>query len=244
LGAQLLQATGRPGVAYGQLADKMAESARRAWWQDGRGSFGTSHHVNAAVISSGILLPNEAAALFEQTLAPDPALSMTYWHRFLDLNAAAEVGRVKWGLDIIRKYWGQALQAGMTTLWEAFDPAWMGDDPHAVSMVGAEYARYGGYETSLCHGWSAGPAAWLHIAVLGVQPGAYGYARVHFNPSLGDLTWARGSIPTPHGPIAVFLRKEADGSQVAEISAPKNINFHFPENIQDQLDWKVKLTLQ
>ena len=37
-------------------------------------------------------------------------------------------------------------------------------------MIGGENARYGGYETSLCHGWSAGPAVWLHTAVLGVRP--------------------------------------------------------------------------
>jgi hypothetical protein len=239
LGAQLLEAIGRPGVAYGKLADKMAESARRAWWQAGRGSFGTSHHVNAAAISSGILLPQEAATLFEQTLAPDPALSMTYWHRFLDLNAAAEVDRVQWGLDYIRKYWGQALQAGITTLWEAFDPAWMGDDPHAVSMVGAEYARYGGYETSLCHGWSAGPAAWLHTAVLGVQPDAFGYAKVNFTPYLGDLAWAKGTIPTPHGLVHISLRKERDGAQTAEITTPGKIEINLPEHIQK--GWKVTL---
>jgi hypothetical protein len=223
LGAQLLQAAGRQGKGYEQLADKMAEAARRNWWQDGRGSFGASHHVNAAAISSGILSPNEAAALFEQTLAPDPPLSMTYWHRFLDLNAAAEVGQVQWGLDAIRKYWGLALKTGMTTLWEAFDPAWMGDDPHAVSMVGAEYARYGGYETSLCHGWSAGPAAWLHTAMLGIQPNAFGYTKVNFTPHLGDLAWANGAIPTPHGPIFVSLWREPDGAQLAEIRSPVEI---------------------
>ena len=244
LGAQLLEATGCPGNRYAQLADKMAAAARRIGWQDGQGSFGVSHHVNAAAISSGALLPHEAAALFERALAPDPELSMTYWHRFLDLNAAAEVGQVQWGLDYLRRYWGLAHETGMTTLWEAFDPAWMGDDPHAVSMVGAEYARYGGYETSLCHGWSAGPVVWLHTAVLGIQPGASGWAQVRFNPSLGVLAWAKGSIPTPHGPIIVSLRKEADGTQVAEISAPKNNIFHLLENVQNQLDWKVNLTIQ
>ena len=250
LGTQLLEATGRPGNRYAQLADRMAAAARRTWWQDGQGSFGVSHHVNAAAISSGALLPHEAAALFERTLAPDPELSMTYWHRFLDLNAAAEVGQVQWGLDTIRKYWGLGLKIGMTTLWEAFDPAWMGDDPHAVSMVGAEYARYGGYETSLCHGWSAGPAVWLHTAVLGVQPAAIGWTRVSFNPNLGDLTWAKGTIPTPYGPIRVSLLKEADGSQVAEISAPKEIEVDLTAAVQthetggagnDQQHWKVRV---
>jgi hypothetical protein len=145
---------------------------------------------------------------------------MTYWHRFLNLMAAQEAGEVAWGLDIIRKYWGQAVQLGASTLWEAFDAAWLGADPHAVSMVGAGYARYGGYETSLCHGWSAGPAAWLHTAVLGVRPQSPGFRTFTFQPNLGGLDWAQGDIPTPDGPIRVFLERRIDGKMVSRLEAP------------------------
>ena len=122
-------------------------------------------------IRSGVLEPDAASAVFARTLASDPPHPMTYWHRYLDLEAAGHCGQIQWGLDYIRKHWGLSLQLNLTTLWEAFDPSWIGPDPHAVSMVGAEFARYGGYETSLCHGWSAGPAAWLQQYILGISTG-------------------------------------------------------------------------
>ncbi len=239
LGAGLLAYNQRSVELYEQLYRQMAQAARRNWWQDGQKIFGHSHHVNAAAISSGVLSNPEAARLFDRTLAADPPLAMTYWHRFLDLQAAKETGNVQWGLDYLRRHWGPALALGSSTLWEAFDPAWSGEDPHAVSMVGAEFARYGGYETSLCHGWSAGPAAWLHTAVLGVGPAGPGFATVEFRPCLGDLAWAKGAIPTPHGPVQVSLRREQNGSQIAELTSPSQIAITFTEDIKKE--WQIHI---
>ena len=217
----------------------MKAAARATWFAGGAASFGSSHHANAMAIRSGVLSPVEARRLFAETLAGDPPLSMTYWHRYLDLEAAALVGEIRWGLDYIRKHWGPALQLGLTTLWEAFDPAWIGPDPHAVSVVGAEYARYGGYETSLCHGWSAGPAIWLHRAVLGVRPVAPGFTAVEFSPDLGDLDWARGQIPTPFGPVSVSLHRSGDGKPTAEITVPPGIELRIPPAIRQ--GWAITL---
>jgi hypothetical protein len=231
-GIQLLEAVGKPSSGYRVLHARMAASARRAWWREGTASFGDSHHVNAQAICSGILSTREAQSLFVRSLQPDPPLSMTYWHRFLDLTAASQVGEITWGLNYIRRHWGQALQVGMTTLWEAFDPAWLGDDPHAVSMIGAGYARYGGYETSLCHGWSAGPAVWLMAAVLGVSPAAPGFTKIVFNPNLGDLEWAEGAIPTPQGAIHVYLSHCQDHKPVARLSVPDGVEIVIPDTVQ------------
>jgi alpha-L-rhamnosidase len=38
---------------------------------------------------------------------------------------------------------------------------------------------------------------------LGVTPAEPGYASARIAPRLGELEWARGAVPTPHGPIAV-----------------------------------------
>lgn len=210
----------------------MASAARRRWWRAGQPALDGSHHVAAMAIRSGLLMRDEAQALFAGTLAPDTPARMTYWHRYADLDAALRVGAVEWGLAYIRRHWGPAVEAGLTTLWETFDPLWLtDDDPHALTMVGAEHARYGGYETSLCHGWSAGPVPWLHQAILGVHPTADGFAVVRFTPHLGDLEWADGRIPTPHGEIAVRLRREGD-RPVAEIDAPEGVMVTVPEAIR------------
>ncbi len=239
-GADLLGQIGQAAGGLRLVQERMAEAARQAWVSQGRFTFGASHHVNAMAIRSGMLSQAESAALFAQSLAPDPPLAMTYWHRYLDLEAASQAGQVQWGLDYIRRHWGRSVEMGVTALWEAFDPAWLGPDPHGVSMVGAEFARYGGYETSLCHGWSAGPAIWLHTGILGVRPVAPGFSTTVFDPHLGDLEWAEGAIPTPHGEIRVRLRKRAGEKPSAELEAPSQVRIQIMPEVEGEWDFTAK----
>jgi alpha-L-rhamnosidase len=237
LGADLLEGAGRPVAPYRAAHVRMVDAARAAWWRGGDATLGAAHHLHAMAIRSGVLTDAEAALLFDRHLAGDPPMTMTYWHRYADLDAARRVGRVQWGLDSIRRHWGQALQVGMTTLWEAFDAAWIGPDPHGATMIGAEFGRYGGYETSLCHGWSAGPAAWLHEAILGVRPVQSGFTVFDFIPSLGDLQWAEGSIPTPHGAITVSLHREEGARFAARLTLPPGVEPHVPAHVTER--WQV-----
>jgi hypothetical protein len=78
---------------------------------------------------------------------------------------------------------------------------------------------YVGYRHSLCHGWSSGPTPWLMRHVLGVTPAAPGYAQVRIAPQLAGLTYARGTVPTPRGPIEVDHRVEG-GRVVSEVKLP------------------------
>lgn len=240
LGSLLLVGIGRDGMPYRETASRMTEAARREWWQDGVGSFGTSHHANAMAIRSGVLRNDEIDTVFARTLAPDPPQTMTYWHRYGDLEAARLADDIVWGLAYIRRHWGRAVQLGHTALWEAWDDAWLGPDPHAVSMIADAHAQYGGYRTSLCHGWSAGPAVWLHTAVLGVAPDSPGFAQVHFAPDLGDLAWAEGTIPTPHGPITVRLDAAYNGDRApATVTAPAGVEVHVPDEVRER--WAVEI---
>ena len=126
----------------------------------------------------------------------------------------------------------------MTTWWEAFDPAWLGGDPHGMSIVTGESATYGGYRTSHCHGCSAGPAVWLHTAILGVTPTRAGFAAIRFAPALGDLEWAEGTIPTPHGPIHVSLCRREGDRPMARLTIPGPVVVHVPESVQQA--WEIE----
>jgi alpha-L-rhamnosidase len=57
--------------------------------------------------------------------------------------------------------------------------------------------------------------------VLGVCPTEDGYKSVRIQPRVHayDLTWAKGTIPTPHGIITVAWEK-ADGKLTLEVSLP------------------------
>ena len=43
---------------------------------------------------------------------------------------------------------------------------------------------------------------------LGVTPAVAGFERVRIAPALGDLTWARGTVPTPAGVVRVSVDRE------------------------------------
>ena len=73
---------------------------------------------------------------------------------------------------------------------------------------------------SLDHGWSSGAAPALTTQVLGVKPVAPGFAKFTVTPHPGDLEWAKGDIPTPHGTIHVSWQLVA-GKPVVTVVAPR-----------------------
>lgn len=58
------------------------------------------------------------------------------------------------------------------------------------------------------HGWSSTPTKDLIFYTLGVTPAEPGYTVARIAPRLGGLTWAKGSVPTPHGLIQVEVSGE------------------------------------
>jgi hypothetical protein len=54
--------------------------------------------------------------------------------------------------------------------------------------------------------------------VLGITPAEPGYASVRVVPNLGDLEWARATVPSPHGFITVEAR--ADGTVTVDSPVP------------------------
>ena len=67
-----------------------------------------------------------------------------------------------------------------------------------------------------CHGWSSTPTRDLIVHTLGISPAEPGCAAVRVAPMLGDLEWARATVPTPHGFVTVAAW--ADGR--VEIDSP------------------------
>jgi hypothetical protein len=55
----------------------------------------------------------------------------------------------------------------------------------------------------LSHGWCSAPLVQMSGRVLGVEPASPGFDTIAIRPQPGDLTWAKGSVPTPHGDVAV-----------------------------------------
>ena len=63
----------------------------------------------------------------------------------------------------------------------------------------------------LSHGWIATPLVQMSEHVLGITPASPAFGTVSIRPALCDLRWAKGRVPTPHGPVDVSWRRAGDG---------------------------------
>lgn len=50
-----------------------------------------------------------------------------------------------------------------------------------------------------------------------------GFAEAVFDPRPGDLRWAKGEVPTPHGVIRVEWKRKTDGRIVGEAIPPAGV---------------------
>jgi hypothetical protein len=171
----------------------------------------------------------EPAVLNRDVMAVDGAKRLSTFYGYYVLQARAKAGDIQGCLDSIRQYWGGMLDLGATTFWEDFDLDWTKDaaridelTPPGKKDIHGDFGAYCylGFRHSLCHGWASGPTPWLSENVLGIHIVDPGCKVVRIDPHLGDLQWAEGTYPTPHGIINVRHEKQPDGSIKSRIEAP------------------------
>ncbi len=222
-GADLLSAIGED-----DLAAETRTVAQRASGHRREPTY--SKQANSLAVIAGMA---EAAVVNERLLSQDPNRGISTFYGYYVLQARAIAGDIQGCLDLIRTYWGGMLDMGATTFWEHFELDWMDGATRIDELpqpgrpdIHADFGDhcYVGLRHSLCHGWAAGPTAWLTEHVLGIAPAEPGFACLRLNPHLGDLEWARGAVPTPRGPIGVEITRAKDGSEDVEIELPEGTN--------------------
>ncbi|KAI1862705.1 uncharacterized protein JN550_010042 [Neoarthrinium moseri] len=126
---------------------------------------------------------------------------------YFELAARFEAGQPSSALEQIRRMYGwMAAHEPGATFWEG---------------IGAGGAPYEDGFTSMAHGWSTGIVPLMSNYVLGVKPLKPGFAEWTVQPSPGDLTWARGVVPTPNGAISVsWVIDESTGGITICVDAP------------------------
>lgn len=126
-------------------------------------------------------------------------------------------------LDLIRREWGRMLAGDPgDTFWEKMTVDGNVAPYQAANANGTpivETARSG--ETSLAHGWSAGPTAVLSAYVLGARPASAGWRRWLVEPQPGDLSFAQGSVGTAEGKLGVRWRYVSGKSFEITVKAPR-----------------------
>lgn len=185
----------------------------------------------ALQVLAGLVDANEA---FDELLGKDGVHGFSTFLGYYILKALGQADRVDFALDCVREYWGAMLDLGATTFWEDFDINWANNCSKLDEILPEDSQKtdihgdfggycYEGYRHSLCHGWASGPAPFLMEYVLGVKPLEEGCKKVLISPSLGNLEYAKGTVPTPYGLIKINLKRETDGSVKTEFSAPAEI---------------------
>ncbi|WNI21972.1 alpha-L-rhamnosidase C-terminal domain-containing protein [Streptomyces sp. ITFR-16] len=199
---------------WNERAGQVAEAVNAHLWDEKAGAYldsstGPVRHAqdgNAIAITAGVADAGRAATALAHL---DATTRQQYGNAFMDndtifdgasqrvyaftsypeIVARFEAGRADSALDQIRRTYG----------WmDRHDPGithWEG--------IGPGGSLYEGAYTSMAHGWSTGVLPALTHQLLGALPLSPGYATWQVRPHPGDVAWAQGQLPTPHGPLAV-----------------------------------------
>lgn len=212
---------------YGEMAEKLKAKTNELFWNNQEHAYMHALEPKDAERSSLSLnpqitkFPNMMAILYQMAdenrqqqilrhvmLNPAiPAITTPYM-RFYELAALCQLGLQKEVLPEIMAYWGGMIHEGATSFWEKYDP----NATNHLEMYGRPYGK------SLCHAWGASPIYLIGRYYLGVEPTAPGYTSYTVKPCLGTLSWMKGDVPTPFGPIHI----EMDSDRLS-VSAPTGI---------------------
>ncbi|MBM6980031.1 MAG: hypothetical protein I3J03_10005 [Actinomyces succiniciruminis] len=182
-------------------ATRVARTLNNAAWDHSTGAWreyvdGVSRPAPLAntLATLAELTPPHAPGVETQILATSSGTpSMRAWA----LRALVQRGLRGEAVDELTRTWGPLVDAGVNTFWEEFPSE--GEQP--TQMYGRPFGK------SLCHGWAAGPADLLVLAILGVQALAPGWEEFIVDPQLGELEWAACAIPTVHGDVCVVAER-------------------------------------
>ena len=196
---------------YRVKAEELRNKIKQTFWsyeqkayyhaiEDGTMNRQITKFPNMFAILYGLAYEEERREIMQSVML-NPAIDpiTTPYMRFYELETLLIDGRHEQVLKEMRDYWGGMLREGATSFWEKYVPSEKGTQH--LAMYGRPYGK------SLCHAWGASPVYLLGKYYLGVRPTKPGYEEFEIRPSLGDLDWMMGDVPTPHGMIHVEMNR-------------------------------------
>jgi hypothetical protein len=193
--AELARAVGRNDEAdqYDSMAGKALTSFQKILfhpskgaYRDGEGTDHTSQHASLFPLAFGLVPENHIPAVTEFVGKRGMACSV-YAAQYL-MESLFGNGAADRALDLMvapgDRSWRHMVDSGATITWEAWD---------------LKYKPNQDWN----HAWGAAPANLLPRFVLGVEAAEPGWKVARIRPHTGKLKFAKGKIPTPHGPVEV-----------------------------------------
>lgn len=178
------------------MADKGA-------YRDGIGTDHTAAHATLFPLAFG-LVPEAGRDDAVKFLAGKGMACSVYAAQYL-MEGLFENGGAKEALAIATaegdRSWKHMVNSGTTISWEAWDQKYKPNQDWN-------------------HAWGAAPGNLFPRYILGVEPMEPGFKTFRVAPQTAGLDWAKGKVPTPHGPIEVSWK--IDGEKCI-------LEFSFPE---------------
>ncbi|MBS4199873.1 hypothetical protein KHA93_09405 [Bacillus sp. FJAT-49732] len=206
-GADLNEWTGRTDVAkeYREKAENLKKVILSSCWSNEKGLFRDgpqveeySQHVQIWSVLSGIIEGENAVKVMGKVLNDKTLSQVSYAMAFFLFRALSNSGLYDRSF-VLWDTWRDMLKLNLTT--------WV-EDP-----VG---------QRSDCHAWGAAPLYEFTSEILGVKPDLPGFERFLVKPQIGNLSWAKGSVATPHGLIYVEWKVEDNEFSIV-IDGPEHI---------------------
>jgi len=184
---------------FERKAGQVHESFNRTFFDSGRGLYldgeGSKHaslHANLFAIAFD-LAPREQVAGIADFLQSRGMACSVYGAQYL-LESLFAAGRDNYAVELMAartgRSWWHMIESGSTMTWEAWDA-------QAKNNL------------TWNHAWGAAPANILSRYVLGVRPVEPGYKKFLIAPQPGALSWVRGKVPTPLGPVTLNITNAA-----------------------------------
>ncbi|MGD9417714.1 MAG: alpha-L-rhamnosidase C-terminal domain-containing protein [Verrucomicrobiota bacterium JB025] len=216
--ADLALAVGKPAEARQYRSDRqtrLAEFNRRFFiksksaYRDGEGTDHTSLHASLFPLAFG-LVPDGHAPDVADFVAGRGMRCSVYAAQY-QMEGLFRTDRDRQAVDLILaqgdRSWKHMLDSGTTITWEAWDQKYKSNQDWN-------------------HAWGAAPANLLPRFILGAEPVTPGWKKIRIQPRTSGLDHARGTIPTPLGPVKIQWRKSA-GSL--------DLTFELPDGMEAEL---------
>jgi alpha-L-rhamnosidase len=207
------------GEKYEKLRKQVGDSYEKELWNSDRGlyrdgkPFATSVSTNkwmppdvpmesfsvqnnALAVLAGVVPKNRQTAVMETTMSNTNWDVTPYFMHFV-FNALDQA-------DLFGKYGVQKMHEYKVI-----------PETQTVREMGPEKGDYS-------HGWIATPAYQMPSKILGVRPTSAGFYSVLIKPETCGLSWAKGSVPTPHGNVDVSWKVEGNKFTL-EVTVPVGI---------------------
>ena len=183
-------------------------NAKKGLYVDGVGTDHISLHANLFPVAFD-LEPAEKSESIAKWMAGRGMKCSVYAAQYF-MEALFENGQSAAALKLMTadndRSWKHMLDSGTTISWEAWD---------------LKYKPNQDWN----HAWGAAPANLLPRYVLGAEAIQPGWGLASIKPHTGDLTFAKGKVPTPRGPI--LIEWTIDPTFKMKIKLPADVSAHF-----------------